>query len=352
MDALKRRSKASKRWWWGVFEPASICLAILFAVIPPHPAFSLRDGLDLGEDKYSNSLGAIALIDADNSEDSNYTFKCVGVFVRVDFVLTAGHCLLGAKTNFRVMVPVDAQQSDFETIAVEDYRYHPMTDGGIEGEMYDKFELSDSGRYHDIGIMRLSVPSAYARPMSVVPADFDVSSLENSNIFIFGRQRDELFRSLDILGFARMEKPKPMPGGQNIMLARMVKDPIRGLVSACVGDSGGPVTVTAEDEENDGKYIHYIMGIYTMHSDRVLPEKLEEAKKYWGGVDKIPDCGLDVGYTNVVYEASWINAVMAEMDPDGKPRLKFYGDGQPPLENGELEHPTVCVTSDDLEVCE
>jgi len=328
------------KYWsraFGLKIAAALLSAGVLVLASPMPVAALRNGTELKYDEYPNGFGAVALLEADNTARPGYDFKCLAVFVDVDLLLTAGHCLRGAKTRFRVRAPINPDQSDFETIAVKDFRWHPDTNAGEQGDQYKEFTATRSGKYHDIGVIHLEVESNYARPMTLVPGDIDIQNLVRPKISIFGRLRDDVFRDLGKIGFGQMEAPFPMPGGSNIYVARMKRDLGGDVASICVGDSGAPVTLGAKSEDGSVDSVHYLLGIFTMNSDAVLPDpsRIDRALKVWGNLDNVPACGLDAGYTSIVSELAWIKATIQELKPGESSPLRIFGEDAP-REKGEV----------------
>ncbi|MCD2176106.1 PAN domain-containing protein [Rhizobium sp. C4] len=298
----------------------------LLMLIVSQPAYALRNGTDISKDPYGSANKSVALLEADNANNRDYTFKCAAVAIAADMLLTAGHCLRGNKEHFRVRFVSQFDPLDYETVSVKAFKLHPATNGGFDDEMYKSFDLSVADLFHDIGVVLLDTPSNYASPMTLVSPDYNPQNAPDPSVFLFGRGRDALFRDKGNIEFARLEKMKPFSESGNIWTANAVKDPVEGLVSACVGDSGAPVTAVIEDEYIPGRRIHYLLGIFTFQSTRVLPKQLDKAKKIWEGFNNIPDCGIEIGYVNIQSEIAWIKAAMKELNPGSEGRLSVYGE--------------------------
>lgn len=302
----------------------ALALALAFTLAPP-PALAMRKGTDISKDPYEHAWTFTALLEADDSETGTSTFKCLAVAVSADMLVTAGHCLRGEKKNFRVKFIRQMKPLKYETIPVKSFRFHPSTNAGNDGDMYEEFEDDKAALYHDIGVVMLEGLSKHAVPISLAPPNLKADEASQYRTFIFGRGRDELYRDTGKMEFASLFFMGPATGGNNIWIARMDTDKKGKAVSACVGDSGAPVTIAIEDETTVGRTSHHLLGIYTMHSDQILPENLKKAKKFWGGLSKIPQCGIVIGYTNIQSERVWIERTMNELDPGSARKLHVSG---------------------------
>ncbi|WP_168801346.1 trypsin-like serine protease [Rhizobium rhizophilum] len=283
----------------------------------------ILQGEDISRDTRGNAVGFVALVEGDDIHGGGIV-RCVGAAVRTDVVVTAGHCLRNMR-NLRVKFISSLSPLEYETVYAKDFREHPLSNAGDPGVMYDNFSEENSYKYHDIGVILLERSSYVAVPVTLTPVDLFPEELQDSHFFVFGRGRN--FRTRAYNGkveFARVLEPKPMRSGDNYFTAFL--DTVGDVPQAvCQADSGGPVTISAQDEYIPGRNVHYLMGIFVFQVKRMKLADVAAASKEFGSEDAVPHCGMGMAFVNIHSELVWIEDTLAEMDPENPRTLSVFG---------------------------
>lgn len=285
---------------------------------------TIVNGEDISHDTLGNGQGFVAQIEVDLNESGDY-YKCMGVAIATDMVLTAGHCVRRSDKNIRVKFISNLDPLDYETIPVKDYRMHPLTNAGHKGKMYAEFDEDVSEQYHDLAVLYLESPSIYAVPITVVPREFAAEKLNQHAFYVFGRGRDDIYQDKGNIEFAGLNKLVPMRSGPNYYRAYLDILPESVPQMVCVGDSGAPVTISAMDEYIPGRNVHYLVGIFVLQIIPVPPKDMKKALKVWKKAENIPTCGMALGYVNIQESVQWIEEKMNELDPENYRQLQVFG---------------------------
>ncbi len=302
-----------------------ICVHFAFVVslIAPDAASAMVDGTDLSNDPLGTASGFLVSIEARESKGADEYKKCLGAAIALDLVVTAGHCLSG-QNLVKVKFISKLNPLKFEVIPAKDWAIHPMFNGGHEGRMYENFKSAEAADYHDIAVILLRKPSQIGVPVSLAPMDFNpgIPPKANPIYYSFGYGRNELFVYQNNLEYTTFNYALPLGNSES-----WYKSKVPAGILTCEGDSGAPVTVSAEDEYVDGRHIHYLIGIQaTVQGERSNPKNIAAAIEQWGGSSKIPFCGDVVTFVDMRHHVDWIREKLQEMDPKHPHSFSIYGE--------------------------
>lgn len=265
-------------------------------------------GKDIADEPLNDPPHFFAVIEATSTRG---TTTCSGMAISPDVVLTAGHCLVN-KVRVSVKFIKKINPLKYETIRAAAWKHHPGYNGFSDGPLMGTLTLENTGEFHDIGVIVLRSPSKYAKPLPLVPADFDPSQ-GNPLMFVFGRGRAADYKLNDHLEFLEVHTPQHW-GDSDLMQGQL-----QGGQAWCVGDSGGPVTVSAESEEHPGQKQHYLVGVAFVMLNAFRMGTKERLLKAWESLENVPSCGRTVAFTRVAPMVPWIQQTLEEIAPGRTP---------------------------------
>lgn len=247
---------------------------------------------------------------------SGENIYCTAVLVTPNVALTAGHCVHEI-SSIEVMA-ASSETAEFATVAsAVSWEAHPQTfgeepTGDASRVAFSDFRETSAHLYIDLGVVALDRRLATA-PVRLSPPKLDplVTPLTS---YVFGRQRDEFYRSLPTFDVLRTEVVQWIGSSRNI-LAKLPKG------RWCVRDSGGPVTAEGTDE--DGNRELQLIGIGFVFFGRVLTGDLIELREIWGDLSAVPPCGERMSYVHVGYNLNWIRDAMDRVSPGSAEELQI-----------------------------
>ena len=226
----------------------------------------------------SSSFTVLLKISGDKQLD------CSGVLIAPRLVLTAGHCLHGARS-----VKVMAQtRSGIQMINAEDWSVHPSWNAGLSVNGWDAQINSGNGdRYIDLAVLKLSDEPASAQPIALGSVD-GASALKT-----YGYARSALLEPLHSIDSS----------AANYVQRLSPRGPLKVYASGgsawCQGDSGGPVTARGEGREK-------LIGIVGLGLGAIDYDETSALSMRWGGKQRVPKCGAYAYVQDVALHADWI----------------------------------------------
>ncbi len=216
---------------------------------------------------------------------------CSGVLIAPRLVLTAGHCLHGARS-----VKVMAQtRSGIQMINADDWSVHPSWNAGLSVNGWDAQINSGNGdRYIDLAVLRLEAEPASAQPI-------DLGSVEGAG-------------SLKTYGYARTALLEPLhsidSSSADYVQRLSPRGPLKVYASGgsawCQGDSGGPVTSRGNGSEK-------LIGIVGLGLGAIDYDETSALSMRWGGKQRVPKCGSYAYVQDVALHADWILRTSASL---------------------------------------
>lgn len=285
-----------------------MAVSLLFA---QQPARAMVNGVNVSQDPLGNASGFVVSIQAYENKGDALFSQCLGAAIAPDIIITAGHCVSKAR-HVLVKFLISASPVKVDTIEAQKWVVHPLYNGGYPEPMYSNFMRSEASQYHDLAMIQLERPSDYARPVMIVPPEWD-ASLEREDTpkyYIFGHGRDAIYKPVSEMWFAEMARPKKADGLDHFMMSTLA--PKTALI--CKGDSGSPVTVAGPGQEVSGLRVHYLLGIQSSaDGDGKLPDNMKEALKLWKKESNIPLCSNAFSFFHVSQHREWIMDTLYEM---------------------------------------
>lgn len=258
------------------------------------------------------------LVAIENRLPSGGVAGCTGVAIAKDVILTAGHCLVDAVT---INVKIISQLSplEYEVIRAKAWKQNPNFNGGYDGVLLRHLNDSTASKFQDLGLIVLEKESRLVQPITFAPPDYNPKGA-NSWMFVFGQGRDENYELNGRLEFANLIRTSQMQGSW------IFKSYLKDEEGWCVRDSGGPVTIGADDEYSAGQKRHFLLGIAFSFFDGFRKGDPNEIVRIYGSEDRAPGCGGRVGYTLIGPYISWIRKTVRELLPDESRKLQIFGE--------------------------
>lgn len=281
---------------------------------------AMFNGTSIANDSLKTAQGFVVLIESRGkySSPGSEPDRCLGAAVTQDVVITAGHCVVG-RAEVTVKFIRKIAPLEFEVVKAKAWKAHPDYNGGYEGRQYAKLDFYNAGRFHDIGVILLKTASRIAVPITAVSRDFD-PVYERRNYFSFGHKRNNLYVREDEIQFSSFEEVNYRDTATH-WFETILKD-----VLICHGDSGGPITVSMDDEFIPNRVIHYLVGVTVTTSSYKKPTQLEKAIQLWGSEKDIPLCGSGLLFVDIAHHVDWINETLAQMDPKKHREIPIRGE--------------------------
>ena len=241
------------------------------------------------------------------------TSYCTAVLVAPTVALTAGHCLVDV-TSIEVMAATEGAGEFTPVASAVAWEAHPQTNGwDPPTEKMRYFSDGNAYKYVDLGIVALD-RRIDLEPDRLSPPQLDPLAAP-VNTYVFGRQRDEFYRSLPSFGVLRPESVRWYMKSSTI-LAKLPK----GLW--CVRDSGGPVAVEGGGEDGDSEL--QLVGIAIVALGRVLTGSQTKLRAVWGDdLSAVPTCADSLVYVHVGRNLTWIQDTMERLSPGSASELRF-----------------------------
>lgn len=333
---------------WNALTFLSAMLMAVSLLFVPQPARAMVDGINVSQDPLGNASGFVVSIQAYKNKGDPQFSQCLGAAIAPDIIITAGHCVSKAR-HVLVKFLKSAAPVKVDTIEAKKWVVHPLYNGGYPEPMYSSFTRSEASQYHDLALIQLERPSDYAKPVTIVPPEWD-ATLERADgpkYYIFGHGRDAIYKPVSEMWFTEMARPKKADGLDHFMMSSLV--PKTALI--CMGDSGSPVTISGTDQVIAGLEVHYLLGIQSSADGYgKLPDDMKEALKFWKKESNIPLCSNALSFFHVSYHREWINEQLRKMNPDNPQWLKIQGEEQPNASSGSVSRdecsyhisPTMC----------
>lgn len=283
-------------------------------------ADAITGGQTIDRDPLGNAKDFVVMLSMNSQTRSSV---CTGVALTSELILTAGHCIDNEKINaIEVRVIRQASPLKFEELEASDWRVHPghafLDASNVAKEKPTDRDLAGLA---DLGLIRLKKPSSYAIPAVIVPEDLKPEELKDPSLFSFGYERDPkrkyVFTSL--VTFTELKRPTLLWGRRDMYIS-----PTRTGTMVCKGDSGGPVTIGAEDDKIPGRQIHYLLGIHSIVSSGIDWESYNNTSGSNRQITYLP-CGEKVFYVNVINFLDWIIAAAESMAPGSSRQIQRFG---------------------------
>ncbi|MES2905941.1 MAG: trypsin-like serine protease [Pseudomonadota bacterium] len=246
---------------------------------------------------------ASALWSGSKSSSSSFTtlikiggqkqLDCSGVLIAPRLVLTAGHCMHGARS---VSVHIGG-----ENIAVENWLVNPSWSAGLPANGWDaRINASNSDNYIDLAVLLLqkAPQNAHAIDLTGSGAPAEQSALKTYG-YARGRMLEPLYK-VDSTSASYVRRLSPT-------------GPFKFFASGgsawCQGDSGGPVTRYENGSEK-------LVGIVGLGLGAIAHDPNSAVAMRWGGTDRVPKCGSYSYVQDVHLHAGWIAEASASLTGD------------------------------------
>lgn len=176
-----------------------MAVSLLFV---PQPARAMVDGINVSQDPLGHASGFVVSIQAYENKGDALFSQCLGAAIAPDIIITAGHCVSKAR-HVLVKFLISASPVKVDTIEAKKRVVHPLYNGGYPEPMYSSFTRSEASQYHDLALIQLERPSDYAKPVTIVPPEWD-ATLERADgpkYYIFGHGRDAIYKPVSEMWF-------------------------------------------------------------------------------------------------------------------------------------------------------
>ncbi|EAT36311.1 AAEL011593-PA [Aedes aegypti] len=236
-------------------------------------------------------MAALGWIDVGN-DSAKYVFKCGGSLISDRYVLSAGHCLLTDHGP-----PHIVRLGELNLVSDDD-GFQGIDYGVAEYILHPDYRPSES-RYHDIALLKLNRTVQFGpaiRPAclwtSEDPVERKAIAIGYGQTDFFSPFSNVLMKvSLDLLDYA--DCSMSYYGGR-LLPESIVESQMCALTNGkdtCIGDSGGPLQVTAKDHS----CLYYVVGVTSFGMF----------------------CGMQVPsvYTRVAAFADWIERIVWPEQP-------------------------------------
>jgi len=288
-------------------------------------AHALVGGTDISKDPLGTAKGFVVTIEARRGPDSPTFRKCLGAAVTPEVVLTAAHCLAD-RTHVVVKFITNPNPLKYEAIQAASWRIHADYDPGLLGSSSAPMDLTQAHKFRDIAVILLKRPAQNVVPITAVPLDFEPSGVPTgSTFYAFGHGRNDIFVPENTIRYLTFQAAAHMASAEHWYVAN-IRDKSSMM---CEGDSGAPVTISAEDEYTPGRHIHYLVGIQTTVAGKPrYPERLDDALQHWKRREDIPACGRTLTFIDIRHHVDWIREQLSEMDPENPRDIPIFGNAE------------------------
>lgn len=277
-----------------MFRLAALFLTVALAI--SSSAFAAINPADLSVVSVNSGQNLYASVVRVNINKSGIigSSGCMGVFFKdfrnlgphsdFGFVMTAGHCLIGA-TKLDVFFYSSDGGTPIKRAGIDSTSHLVQVGGYVDKE--------NAHREHDIGIILIKNPPAHAVALQL-GININPAAFPTMKFFTITRHESDIKATLSALyalphGIATklgtQETDMSLPG-TSLLFGSHLAQPDDGPRGSCKGDSGSPVIAVSDNEAT-------LMGPHSGSSATI----------------KLPDgrtCGTSVTYYNATFNHAWV----------------------------------------------
>lgn len=218
---------------------------------------------------------------------------CSGVLIAPRLVLTAGHCLYGAR---KVTARIGSEE-----IAAENWLVNPSWSAGLPARDWDsRIDASNGDTYVDLAVLLLQRESKNARPIKLTQ---EPSLSDGDALTTYGYARGKMLEPLYAIDMSNASFVRRLSAHGPF------KFYASGGSAWCQGDSGGPVTRYEDGSEK-------LVGIVGLGLGAIDHDPSSAIALRWGGAARVPKCGAYAYVQDVRLHSDWIARATASLTDD------------------------------------